>query len=169
MSPSVFLVHASVWIALLAYLAGPLAACLGRTDLVWQRRARAVYTFGCAAFLVHVASAFHVFYDWSHAVALRETARQTLEVTGVDSGTGLYFNYVFTVLWIVDAAWWHIAGLERFRDRPMQVTAALHGFFVFMAFNGTVVFEHGAVRWMGALGTLTLVAALAVGRPWKVG
>ncbi len=155
------LTRASVWLALLGYLAGPCAALVGRQHLGWQRSARAIYTLGLVAFLIHVAAAFHAFYGWSHATALVETAKETAEVTGVASGSGLYLNYLFTVLWILDAIWWWRVGVVAFRRRSAWVSGALHGFFLFMAFNATVVFEQGPVRWAGVLAAVALVILVA--------
>ena len=152
------LTRISVWLALLGYLAGPCAALLGRRHRSWQRTARAIYTVGLVAFLIHVAAAFHFFYRWSHAVALAETAKETAAVTGVASGTGLYLNYAFTLLWALDVAWWWLAGSEAFRRRSAWIGGSLHGFFLFMAFNATVVFEQGAIRWVGMVATVALTA-----------
>lgn len=160
------LTRVSVWVALLCYLAGPLAALLGRADggatmrdrLHW---ARVVYSLGFAAFLVHVVAAFHVYYDWSHGAALAETAHQTAELMGADTGAGLWLNYLFLLVWALDVAWWWWVGVEVHASRRSWVTGLVHGFFVFIAFNATVVFESGVVRWAGALGT-GLVAAVAI-------
>ncbi len=155
------LTRASVWLALLGYLAGPCAALLGQQHRGWQRTARWIYSAGLVAFLIHVAAAFHVFYGWSHATALIETTRETAEVTGVASGSGLYLNYLFTVLWIVDVIWWWRVGVVSFRRRSAWVNGVLHGFFLFMAFNATVIFEQGPVRWAGVLGSVALVILVA--------
>lgn len=152
------IVKASIWLALVCYLAGPLAALVGRSDQPWQARARLIWSLGCVAFLVHVAAAFHVDYAWSHTVALRETARETAAVTGRETGVGLYFNYLFTVFWVADAAWWWWRGLKGYRARPAWVTATLHGFFLFMAFNATVVFENGPIRWVSMAASLALLS-----------
>lgn len=122
--------------------------------------ARLAWTAGCGLFLAHVAAAFHFFHSWSHADAYRETARQTAERVGTDWGGGLYFNYVFAAAWAADAAWWWLRGLHGYDRRPRWVGAALHGFFAFMAFNATVVFETGATRSLGAAATV-LLAVLA--------
>ena len=113
---------------------------------------------GCGAFLVHVAAAFHFHYEWSHEVALAETARQTFEAVGVASGAGLWLNYLFTLLWTGDVAYWW-RGLERYRRRPIVVHVALHAFFLFMAINATIVFEDGVVRWSAAAVLAVLVVA----------
>lgn len=153
----------TIWLALAGYLAGPISALLGRAHPGWQRRARILYSFGLGFFLAHVALAFHVYYGWSHRVAYFETARQTLEATGRDSGSGIYLNYLFTLLWSFDVADWWRRGAVGFRRRPPWVDLALHGFFLFMAFNATVVFETGPVRWAGVAASV-LLFALAAGR-----
>jgi hypothetical protein len=123
-----------------------------------------VWTVGCLAFLLHVASAFHIHYGWSHAVALRETARQAAELTGLAlGGAGLYANYLFAALWVFDAAWWwgDAAGHHR---RAAWFDVVLHSFMLFILFNGTVVFAHGPARWLGLAVTLAGAAALIVAR-----
>jgi hypothetical protein len=132
-----------------------------------RRGARALWTLGCLLFLAHVAAAFHFFHGWSHAHAYAETARQTRERFGVDWGGGLYFNYVFTLAWVADTAYWWAGGLEAYDRRPRWVGATLHGFFAFMALNGAVIFARGATRWVNfaaatALGLLALVRLLRV-------
>ena len=105
MEPAAAIVYVSVWVALLCYP----AAAIGRAAAqpVVRRWARLVWTAGCLAFWLHVVSAFGVFYQWSHAIAVAATATQTLAATGVDSGAGLYLNYLFALLWTIDmACWW---------------------------------------------------------------
>ncbi|MEM9557300.1 MAG: hypothetical protein AAGC60_23780 [Acidobacteriota bacterium] len=157
----------SVWIALLCYLAGPLAALAGRAAGSrrlnrWRRRARFVYSCGFVAFMVHVVAAFHVFYEWSHSVALAETARQTAELTGARSGAGLWLNYLYLLVWALDVAWWWRVDVIVHARRRAWATALIHGFFVFIAFNATVVFEQGPVRWIGAAATALLFAVAFV-------
>jgi hypothetical protein len=126
------------------------------------RRARTPWTAACLLYVAHVASAFHFVHEWSHASAYRETARQTAELIGFDWGGGLYWNYLFTLVWTADAAWWWIDGTS-YERRPRWVTAAVHGFVGFMFVNGVVVFATGPVRWAGAVATAAL-AALAIHR-----
>ncbi|NIM01897.1 MAG: hypothetical protein GTN89_13930 [Acidobacteria bacterium] len=150
-------VRVSIWLALLGYPAGPLGPALGTVR--GRRIARLVWTLGAAFFAVHVASSFHVFYDWSHAVALAETARQVEELAGRGFGAGIYLNYLFTVVWTGDAIWWWAAEAD-YRRRSLTVFVLMHGFFLFMIFNATVVFESGAVSFVGALVTIAGAAAL---------
>ena len=145
-----WLTKVTVWLALLGYAAGAACLLLARRNASWSRPARVAWTFGCAWFLAHVLCAFAFHYGWSHATAFQETARQTREVTGANVGGGVFVSYAFTLAWAADAVWWWLdeAGHRR---RPRLLTYAWHGFFFFIVFNGTVVFEHGPARWLGAL------------------
>ena len=55
--------------------------------------ARIVTTLAFSACLLHVWCAFNYLYQWSHAIACRDTARQTAELFGIQWGDGLYLNY----------------------------------------------------------------------------
>jgi len=118
--------------------------------------ARAFWTLGCGLLLAHVAAAFHFFHHWRHAEAYRETARQTAELLGWNWGGGLWFNYLFALLWMADAAWWQWAGDGRYRPRAKWIALPLHAYLAFIAVNATVVFETGATRWLGVAAVVVL-------------
>jgi hypothetical protein len=109
---------------------------------------RIAWTAGCFCYLLHVAAAFHFYHGWSHAAAYRDTACRTAERFGFYWGGGLYFNYAFTIAWVVDTI-----RLWRRQNIPRWMRIALHAFFAFMFFNATVVFGAGFIRWAGILGT----------------
>ncbi len=156
MTSGEFITRLTIWLALIAYAIGVSLMLLARRRVPWLQAARIVWTFGCAFFLVHVAFAFAVFHGWSHADAYRETARQTEAMTGFKSGFGLYLNYVFGIVWIIDVAcWW--ASHEKFLQRPAWLTKLWQGFLLFMVFNGTVIFGKGPVRWLGVVICASLV------------
>jgi hypothetical protein len=98
-------------------------------------------------------------HAWSHRAALIDTARQTAAMTGIDWGGGLWVNYAFLLIWIVDAAWWWAAPAG-YRRRPRALRHSLLAFFIFMFVNGAIVFAHGAMRMLGA------AAVAAVGWTW---
>jgi hypothetical protein len=131
----------------------------------WPRLARAAWTVGALALVVHVGCAFHFYHGWSHAAAYADTARRTAEVTGLDWGGGLYANHAFALLWLADAAWWWAAP-EAYARRPAWVEALVQGYLGFLAFNATVVFAQGPARWLGVAG-LVLLGGLAVRRAWS--
>ena len=119
--------------------------------------ARAFWTAGCAVFLVHVACAFEFIHHWSHAAAYEATARETFAVVGWNWGGGLYANYAFTLVWVLDAAWWW-GGIDRYAARSRWIEWCVQALLAFMAFNATVVFGHGMTRWFG----LAACASLAL-------
>ena len=148
------------------------------TLVVWTARAafalwaasflgpRWLWRAACLVYLAHVGCALHFVHHWSHAAALAETARQTRELMGVESGAvgsaavgsgavgsaaGLWLNYLFTALWTWDA-------FSR-RATPRWV----HVFLGFMWFNAVVVFPQGPVRWAG-LAVFALVFLLTIAR-----
>jgi hypothetical protein len=122
-----------------------------------NRRARLVWTAGCAIFLAHVVAAFHFVHGWSHAAAYEHTRRETLALTGWDSGAGLYFNYVFTAWWLFDVLAW------RGRDdwpRHRGFFWPLQAYFAFLVFHATVVF--GPRGWI-VVAALIAAAFAALG------
>lgn len=103
-----------------------------------NRAARALWTTALLAYLVHVVLSFNYFYGWSHAIAYRETARQTRDLFGVDWGGGIYLNYLFTAVWIADCAWWWNAP-ERYGRRASWIRTPVHVFLAFMFVNASLV------------------------------
>lgn len=136
----------TIRVALVLYIASVALRLTGKSgDLGRSRLARWFSTLGVAAYLAHVGCAFHFFHEWSHDAAYAATAKETEAHFGFHWGGGLYFNYVFTALWLLDVTWAWIA----MESQPRWARYAVHGFLVFMAFQGTVVFETGLVRWLG--------------------
>ena len=143
-----------------------IAATLAYTGAEWLRfrhpaawrASRVAWTLGAGLLVLHSAAAFHVRHRWSHADALASTAAQTAALTGLHWGGGLYFNYGFIALWMVDAAWWWVRPAS-YPARNGRWRAASTVAFLFMFANGTVVFAHGAMRAFGA--ACVAAAALA--------
>jgi len=126
-----------------------------------RRIARLIWTLGCIIFLAHVAAAFHFYHHWSHADALEATRAESLEVANFNSGLGLWLNYLFTLLWLLETiAWWR--SNDQYLARPRRSHLIVHGFMLFMIVNATVIFETGSVRGFGLAGCLgVVIAALA--------
>ena len=164
-----------------AYLAGWLSAKNKHTTHVsrWPYTARAIWTLGCVLFVVHVACAFHFYHHWSHAAAWQSTAQETEQLLGVAFGDGIYFSYLFLVLWVLDVAWlWlrsdrnevangtpsepatvdatAVPQLPLRLDRTPSWRVLVHIFLLFIAFNGAIVFEHGPTRWAAIAACLTV-------------
>ena len=113
-----------------------------------QRRTQAYRwagTIGLLAYLVHVFFAFAFFYDWSHTIAFRETARQSKELFGVAVGAGLYLNYAFTALWLIECG---ISWTRRGAVGNRKARALGHAFLTFIVLNGSMVVW--ALRWLSA-------------------
>lgn len=111
--------------------------------------------------LVHIAVSFQVHYQWSHDLAVVETARQTRDLTGVDWGGGVWLNYLFALVWITDGVWWvtHPTGHAR---RSRWLKWGTHGFLAFMLFNATVIFGSTMARFLGIIAFGYLGARLLV-------
>jgi hypothetical protein len=147
----------TVRVALLYYAAGS-ALMLVLSPEEWAcgswrgRLARCCWTLAWAAYLVHLAMAFHHVDHWSHARALARTH----ERTGL--AEGIYVSHLFTLLWGADVAWWWLSPAGHAR-RPAWVGRGLYAFMAFVVFNGTVVFERGFIRWAG-VGLFALLAGV---------
>jgi len=119
--------------------------------------ARRLWTVALALALVHAALAFDVHYRWSHEAASVDTARRTAAVTGMAWGGGIFVNYLFLVLWFLDALWWWIAPAAYVR-RPVRLERARLALFLLMFVNGAVVFASNIARGVG----IPSVAAVCV-------
>jgi hypothetical protein len=117
----------------------------------------AVWSAGALVFLAHVAAAFHFVHGWSHAEALRHTADETGNVTGLHWGGGLYVNYLFTTCWLADAA---LVCRAWRRRQPLSsgFTRSVGVFLWFIVVNATLVF--GPRGWLAV--ALVWAAAMAV-------
>jgi hypothetical protein len=132
----------------LLYYAAALTLMLRLQRREWLARsrrgqlARWCWTLSWAAFVIHLAMAFHHYHHWSHADAVRHTQ----EVSGF--GEGIYISHLFALAWTADVAAWWLRPLWYARRSPW-VGRALHGFMLFMVFNATIVYETGFIRWAG--------------------
>lgn len=158
MTTGALLTKWTIWAALLGYALGAASLLAARHRPRWLRPARIGWSLGCLAYLGHVFCAFQFYHGWSHAAAFQETSRQTLETVGLQVGEGLYVTYAFTLAWLADVICWWLGGYESYRHRPRALMTAWHGFFFFVVFNATVVFESGLARWLG----LALCAGLGI-------
>lgn len=149
----------TVRIALVCYaivVAALLAGCRGGR---WRNLLRPIWTFGCIAIVAHVIAAFHYTHHWSQSDAIQSTARKTEQLLGTAFGEGLYFNYVFQLVWSADVMFWWLKP-ERYETRPAWLAYGIHGFLFFIAFNGAVVFESGVTRIGGTVAILIFAVIL---------
>src|SRR5262249_55053029 len=113
------------------------------------RLARWAWTWAWAVYVVHVGLAFHFVHGWSHTHAFEDTRARS----GV--GEGIYVSYLFTLLWTLGVAWWWLRP-RGYAFRALWFDRLLHGFMVFVVFNGAVVFAAGPVRWAALVGFVAL-------------
>ena len=120
--------------------------------------------------LAHAALALHVHYGWSRQAAARDTARQTLAVTGLAFERGLLVNEAFLVVWSLEALWWWRAA-RSYRSRSRAVEWPVRAFFLVMFASGAFVFVPGPMRLAGAVAIVAVAVAwyrAAKGKPPEV-
>ena len=144
MSPTTPIVAVTIWTALALYVAGE----YGRTRRPPAPWARPVWLLGALTYLAHVAAAFGIHHDWSHAAAYAHTAARTEELFGLDWGGGLWVNYAFTAIWIGEGLWWQLRPAHSQRRSRLR-RLAVRAFFLFMIANGAVIFVEGPRRLLG--------------------
>ena len=148
------------WTARLAvacYVARLMCDTGRKNDVPSQHAARWWWTIGCACFLMHVAAAFHFEHGWSHAAAFKYTAKRTAEMTGWNSGFGLYVNEAFLCLWLADTIlWWRRLSWPENR----RIYWTVQGVFAFLMIQATAIF--GPPFWMPVF--LLVVALLLLVR-----
>jgi len=116
---------------------------------------RIIWTAACGLFLAHIAAGMHYYHGWSNADAYADTAQQTYDKLGVRFGGGIYVNHLMAILWVADVLWWWIAP-RRYAVRSPRWEQAIVGFFLFIAFNGLIVFKEGPLRIAGVIGFAVL-------------
>jgi hypothetical protein len=144
------LTRLTIWMTLFAYAIAAGMLLMARQRPRWRTHARLAWTCACVFLLIHIVCAFRYFHGWSHAAAYRDTARRTVELTGLDWGGGIFLNYVLAVAWVADVLYWWLAP-GKHEQRSSHLTGIWQGFVFFMIFNGAVVFGTGPVRWLGLL------------------
>ncbi len=112
--------------------------------------ARMVWTIGLIVFVVHVAVAFDVYHQWSHADAFERTRQQS------GSGEGIFVSYLFTLVWAGDVLWWWLRPAS-YIARSRWISGTVHWFMAFITFNATIIFAEGPVCWFGIVAMTVLI------------
>jgi hypothetical protein len=87
--------------------------------------------------VIHVAASFHFVHAWSLSSAFDHVLKRTHEATGIASGAGLYVNFAFVVIWLVDTVlWWRDLAWVKHRIPYWSIQAI----FAFLIIQSTVVF-----------------------------
>jgi hypothetical protein len=139
--------YLTIWTALALFVLGEVGRSRGVGG--W---ARAMSATGLVLALVHTVLAFDVFHQWSHADAVLSTAQQTQDVFGLRVGAGVYVNYLFFTVWLLDIVLWRPVGA------PSLGVWVLRAFYLLIIFNGAVVFASG---WRRAAGIVIVAALIA--------
>ncbi len=147
--------YSTIWVALALFVAAEagkqrfsrLGAVPGWAWPVWVA--------GAGLCTLHIVIGFAGRHGWSHEIAVRETARQTAAVYGVNWGGGVYVNYVFVGAWLTEAWWWR-AYPSHYFSRRRAISWALRAFYVLIIVNAAIVFASVPGRTIG----LVLVGVL---------
>ncbi len=152
-------VRATMLVATVAWAIGEV---LMRRSLASDRTARAMWTLGVALALIHVVLAFQFVHAWSHEAATAATVRQAADLFGWGWRGGIYVNYAFLALWCADVWWWWIDQASH-ASRPRWVETTRRAVFLFMFFNGAVVFASGIGRFVGIASVTLVLVEMAIG------
>jgi hypothetical protein len=150
--------YLTIWVALIGFAAGETGR--GRRGPA-ARAAWWVSLTGLCVASAHVVIAFETRHGWSHASAVRETARQTAAVYGLDWGGGVFVNYAFLGVWAIDLWRWRVVRW-RGATRSSGAMWLARAFYVVVILNGAVIFAAGARRLLGAV---IVVSLLMIWRP----
>jgi hypothetical protein len=158
------IMRGSIAASVVAYACAEYAWYVRRREAFGARAV--VWTAGFALCAVHTALAFHLWHGWSHEAAVRHTAAVTAAVTGLDWGGGVYVNYAFLAVWAGDVAWVWLRPAP-YLVRPAAVNAAMSAWFLFIVFNGAVVFASGPARAVGVAATLLVIWSWLRAGAWR--
>lgn len=163
---SLIFTTSTIRIALLCYVASSVLWLAYRNHRQIDACALWCWTIGCLFFLAHMLCGF-AYHEWSHAKVYAYTAQETQRLIGWEFGAGIYFNYLFAVVWSCDVIrrWW-------LHERTWSTVCgyAVQTYMAFIAINGTIIFKSGWIRGAAVLALATLFV-LAARRYWlaKVG
>ena len=159
----------TIRISLLCYATVLAAQLKGQQSDKSRDLRRWIWTAGCLFFLAHVVCAFHFHHDWSHSKAVQHIADVTEDKLGWAFGGGVYFNYLFGLLWVADAGWMWVS-FPSYENRSRGARVGFHVYMMFIAINGTIFFESGPIRWVGTAvcGVLLLLLVMRIREKKKV-
>lgn len=152
------LMRGTIWIAIACYFSELLLRIDDRP--YYFRSRQLLWTLGAVANLAHILLALACFHGWSHEHAANVTASRVEAMFGVRFGAGIYFNYVFALLWFSEMLWIWMSPTS-YRRRPIAIRSAVDACFVMMIFSGGVVFATGPVRILTLGGYLIIAMILS--------
>ena len=131
----------------------------------WSMAERIGWLLGAVFAGCHVLAAMHVYHQWSHQRAYQHVTEETQRLLGVELGWGIYVNYVFILVWILDATVPLLLPTEHQNAYGTRLRQPIHGFIGFIVINGAIVFTDGVTRWIGLA---VLAVWLVLGIPWNM-
>ena len=146
--------YVTIWLALAAFVAGE----FGKRRPAVPRWAWRVSLAGALLCVVHIVIAFESRHHWSHDAAVQATARQTASVYGVAWGGGVYVNYVFVAVWLMELWQWRTRPAKYFA-RSSAALWGVRAFFFVIIINAAVVFAAPSHRAAGMALTAALLLA----------
>lgn len=148
--------YSTIWLALGLFAAAEATKQNRSSEWAWR-----LWIAGAFMCTIHILIAFAGRYGWSHDAAIRETARQTAAVYGINWGGGVYVNYLFVGLWLMEGWWWRTYPRHYFA-RPAAITWTIRAFFIVIIANAGIVFAHTPGR---AIGIAVVAVLLWAWRP----
>ena len=116
-----------------------------------DRTTASLWLVGALLALGHSLGALATFHHGSHLLAMKATAQQTHELLGIRFGAGLFVNYAFDLVWLVDAMIRMISPAI-YSKLPNAYRYCTNGFLIFIAINGAIVFQSDWIRAIGLVG-----------------
>ena len=125
---------------------------------------KVVSSTACSFTAVHAYLALSDEHQWNHQHAFDHIANETERVLGFRFGYGVYFNYLFVIVWIADVIWlW--SSPESYQNRSNRLSSAFHLFLILIMVNGAVVFRDGLPRYLGIVVIVSILATWWRGKP----
>ena len=113
-----------------------------------HRLLASLWMLGACLAMGHSFGALFTFHHGSQAEALESTAQQTEKLLGFRFAAGLYVNYLFVLVWMIDATL-RLVVPKKYELFPHAYRVAVLGFLIFIAINGAIVFKEGWMRTIG--------------------
>ena len=173
------MVNLTIWISLAFYASAVAVSFLVTDDMKQLKIYRILWSLGCLFALIHVFCAFQFVHYWDHQVAVKHTILETTRVTGFRFEYGIYFNYLFLLVWTVDCLKLRNAhprktNSNRNPGEPEESGAEsgaesgvthsvwsrfVHIYMLLIIISATIIFEDGPIRYISLI-TLALLALL---------
>ena len=168
------MVNLTIWISLAFYASAVAVSFLVTDDMKQLKIYRILWSLGCAFALIHVFCAFQFVHYWDHQVAVKHTILETERVTGFRFEYGIYFNYLFLLVWTVDCVKLRNARPRKTNPNrkpgepgePEESGAThsvwsrfVHVYMLLIIVSATIIFEDGPIRYISLI-ALALLALL---------